>query len=162
VELRSQVLEQFLLFAESLAFGVILGAGFDIYRALRLQFKQRPFAASSVIADCLFWVGAAAVCILVILARRWGQIYLYSYLAIAGGFIGYIYFFSRFLLPPWICVFRNILHFMFKVYYYIVKVVHIIAGPLLGVTHGIAIIGDLLLHIYSRISHILSRRISQE
>lgn len=162
MELRSQVLEQFLLFAESLAFGVILGAGFDIYRALRLQFKKRPFAALSVIADCLFWVGAAAVCILVILARHWGQIYLYSYLAIAGGFSGYIYFFSRFLLSPWICVFRNILHFMFKVYYYIVKVLSIITGAFLWVAHGIVIIGDILFQTCDRISDILCRRTNQD
>ncbi len=152
----SLVLEQFYAFLESLVVGITLGACFDLYRALRLQGKRR-ITVLSVITDCLFWIGAAAACIAVIIVRRWGEVYLYNYLAIAGGFAGYINFFSRFLLPLWFRLFGLILHCIISLYCFLVKVVLILVTPFLWV---IGRAGKIFSKLYSRISGYNRRRTS--
>jgi spore cortex biosynthesis protein YabQ len=125
----SLVLEQLYSFLESLVLGVALGASFDLYRAIRLQGRRRSVTALSVLTDCLFWIVAAAACIAVIIARRWGEMYVYNYLSIAGGFIGYIYFISRFLLPLWIRLFGFILNFLISLVRFLLKVVSVFTSP---------------------------------
>lgn len=125
----SLVLEQFYAFLESLVLGISLGACFDLYRALQLQGRRRSVTAVSVITDCLFWILAAVACIAVIIARRWGEMYLYNYLSLTGGFIGYIYFFSRFLLPLWIRLFGLILNCLISLVRFLVKVGSVFTAP---------------------------------
>jgi spore cortex biosynthesis protein YabQ len=125
----SLVLEQFYAFLESLVLGIVLGACFDLYRALRLQGRKRVVTTASIITDCLFWIGAAAACIAVIIARRWGEMYFYNYLALAGGFSGYIYFFSRFLLPLWIRLFALIIYGIISLFRFLTKVGTAMAAP---------------------------------
>lgn len=126
----SLVLEQFNAFLESLVLGISLGACFDLYRAIRLQGRRRTLTAVSVITDCLFWIAAAAASIAVIIVRRWGDMYVYNYLSITGGFIGYIYFLSRFLLPLWTRLFGFILDFLISLVRILFKVVNMITAPL--------------------------------
>lgn len=100
----SPAIQQLIAFLEAAAMGVIYAAVYDIYRAARLQFRRLP-AALSVIADCLFWVAAAAATILLLFYRRRGEIHVYTYGGLAGGFIVYFYFLSGYLLPFWLKVF---------------------------------------------------------
>jgi len=158
MEPGSIVQEQFYSFVEGLVVGVVIGAGFDIYRALRLQFKCRPIKAVSFITDCLFWVGAAAVCITVIMVRRWGEVYLYSYLAIAGGFAGYIYILSRFLLPLWRAVFRHSIEILIELYCVIIKTINVILIPFLWIERGIVKGVKKYFQFYSRNSSLFRRK----
>lgn len=129
MEPSSLVLEQLYAFLEPLALGAALGACFDLYRALRLARKCRLASASSVLADCLFWVGAAVVSISVIVVRRWGELYFYTYLALGMGFSGYIYFLSRFMLPIWVRFFGVIISCLVTVIRFLMKVYNLIASP---------------------------------
>ncbi len=96
----SPAVQQLIAFLEAMAMGAFYAAVYDLYRALRMQFRRLP-AAISVTADCLFWVAAAVATILFLFYRRRGEIYTYTYGGLAGGFIVYFYFFSNYLLPIW-------------------------------------------------------------
>lgn len=97
----SPVIQQLIAFLEALALGGLLAAAYDLYRAVRMQFRRLP-AAFSVIADCFFWIAAAIVTIIFMVHRRWGEIHAYTYGGLIGGFIVYFYFISNLLLPLWL------------------------------------------------------------
>lgn len=98
----SIALAQFLAFLEAVALGGALAACYDIYRALHPRRPRRRLSVVLlIIADCLFWVLAAFACLAVMIRFRWGEVYFYTYLGLAGGGAGYFYLLSRFLLPFW-------------------------------------------------------------
>ncbi len=136
MEHSSLVLEQLNAFLESLILGIVLGACFDVYRALWLQKKRRRPSLGFIVADCLFWVGAAAACIMIVYARRWGEIYFYTYLSLAIGFSGYIYFISRYLLPLWTRFFHRIFFGLARLGRFLKKAGKIIAVPVLKLIRG--------------------------
>ncbi len=131
METSSLVLEQLYAFLESLILGLALGACFDIYRALWLQKKRRRLSLFFIVADCLFWAGAAAACIMIMYVRRWGEIYFYTYLSLAAGFGGYIYFISRYLLPLWRRFFHRIFYGLARLGRFMKKIGEIIGAPVL-------------------------------
>jgi len=97
----SPALEQLIAFLEALALGALFAFTFDLYRALRLLFRRLPPALSAA-ADCLFWLAAAVAAVSFLIYRRWGEIHLYIYIGLAGGFLLYIRFLSGYLLPLWL------------------------------------------------------------
>ncbi|NMD42383.1 MAG: hypothetical protein GYA86_03620 [Firmicutes bacterium] len=97
----STSLQQLAAFLEAAALGAIFAFCYDLYRAGRLQFRRLP-PFLSVAADFLFWIAAAAAAIGFLVYRRWGEINIYIYIAMAGGFIGYLRLFSSYLLPLWL------------------------------------------------------------
>lgn len=100
----STAVQQMVAFLEAVALGALFAAFYDLYRVVRIQFRRLP-PVLSVAADCFFWIAAAAAAILFLVYRRWGEIYVYIYVGLAGGFIIYLHNFSRYLLPFWQKVF---------------------------------------------------------
>ena len=97
----SLALQQLIAIMEAVALGLIYAAVFDLYRSVRMQFR-RMHVVLSVIADCSFWLAAAIATVIFLVYRRWGEVYVYTYVGLAGGFMIYFYFFSNFLLPVWL------------------------------------------------------------
>ncbi|NLA11248.1 MAG: hypothetical protein GX883_03885 [Firmicutes bacterium] len=97
----STALQQLAAFLEAGALGAIFAFVYDLYRAVRMQFRRLP-SFLSVTADCLFWVAAAAAAIIILVYRSWSEVNIYLYLALAGGFLLYFRCFSRYLLPLWL------------------------------------------------------------
>lgn len=96
----SPAIQQLVAFLEAVALGVLFAASYDLYRAMRMQFRRFP-PVLSVATDCFFWIAAAAAAILFLVYRRWGEIYIYIYIGLAGGFMIYLHYFSKYLLPLW-------------------------------------------------------------
>lgn len=97
----STALQQLAAFLEAAALGVLFAFFYDLYRAVRMQFRRLP-PFISVTADCLFWTAAAAAAVIILVYRSWSEINIYIYIALAGGFILYFRCFSRYLLPLWL------------------------------------------------------------
>lgn len=98
LSVSSPAIQQLIAFAEAVCLGMFFALCHDLYRALRMQFR-RPSPALSVILDCLFWIAAAVAAILFLVHRRWGEVHIYVYVGLAGGFALYLHYLSGYLLP---------------------------------------------------------------
>lgn len=94
----SPAFQQAVAFLEAAVLGLFFALFFDLYRAVRLQFRRFPPFLSAA-ADCFFWLAAAAAAVLFFVYRRWGEIHIYIYIGLAGGFICYLRYLSRYILP---------------------------------------------------------------
>ncbi len=97
----SPAVQQLIAFLEALLLGSVYAAVYDFYRSIGVQIR-RFSAALSFSADCIFWIAAAAATIAFLVYRRWGEIFVYTYGGLAGGFIIYFNFFSKYLFPVWV------------------------------------------------------------
>lgn len=97
----SPAVQQLIAFLEALLLGVVYAAIYDFYRSIGVQLR-RFSAYLSFAADCFFWIAAAAATVAFLVYRRWGEIFVYTYGGLAGGFIIYFYFFSKYLFPLWV------------------------------------------------------------
>lgn len=100
LSVSSPVVQQLAAFLEAAALGALFAFFYDLYRAVRMQFRRLP-SVLSVAADCFFWIAAAAAAILFLVYRRWGEIHIYIYIGLAGGFMIYLHYLSKYLLPLW-------------------------------------------------------------
>ncbi|NLA04460.1 MAG: hypothetical protein GX881_01940 [Firmicutes bacterium] len=85
---------------EAAVLGLLFAFFYDFYRAVRLRLRRFPPLLSAA-ADCIFWLAAAVAAVLFFAYRRWGEIYMYIYIGLAGGFICYLRYLSRYILPLW-------------------------------------------------------------
>lgn len=85
---------------EAAVLGLLFAFSYDFYRAVRLRLRRLPPLLSAA-ADCFFWLAAAVTAVLFFVYRRWGEIYIYIYVGLAAGFILYLRYLSRFILPLW-------------------------------------------------------------
>ncbi len=92
--------DQFILFVEATALGLLLGIYYDIFRAIRACCRIRNLPLVFV-TDSLFWFTATIYCMWFIFYYRWGEIYTFTYLGLAAGATVYFCCFSPCLFKFW-------------------------------------------------------------
>ncbi|HHX87421.1 MAG TPA: hypothetical protein GX693_04475, partial [Firmicutes bacterium] len=92
--------DQFSLFSEAAALGFILGAYYDVFRALRACYRINNVRVM-FITDSLFWFSATVYCLWYIFYYRWGEIYTYTYFGLVVGAAVYFFWVSSYLFKFW-------------------------------------------------------------
>lgn len=100
--------DQFTLFSEAAALGLLLGAYYDIFRALRACCRIRNLRLV-FISDSLFWLSATVYCLWFIFYYRWGEIYTFTYFGLAVGAVAYFFWLSPFLFKFWYKLFSAVI-----------------------------------------------------
>jgi len=85
----SPAVYQLEVFGEALAMGLALGILIDGYRVLR-GLVAPPVKVTHLV-DFIFWCVITAVFVTVLMTRFWGELYAYSYLGLALGYLLYFY-----------------------------------------------------------------------
>ncbi len=88
-DIISPALHQFSLFAVALLLGGGLGIVLDIYRVLRSGWGQKHG-----LSDFIFWIIITAASLGVIIFFTRGEVYFYTYLGLAAGYLCYYTLFS--------------------------------------------------------------------
>ena len=92
--------DQFSLFSEAMVLGLLLGAYYDLFRALRACCRMRRVLLV-FITDGLFWFTATIYCLWFIFYYRWGEIYTFTYIGLASGAVAYYFLLSPHLFGFW-------------------------------------------------------------
>jgi len=151
-------MDQLFAFTEAVVLGAALAICFDVYRAVRFQIRRHLLKLLLIAADCLYWIAAALACIIIIISRRWGEIYFYSYLGLAGGFSLYLVMLSRFLLPFWNAFFVRLFCFFSQLFTFGGKVYRVLCVPFCWTTRQTAkVAGQSRLQLNHLASRILSK-----
>ncbi len=100
--------DQFTLFTEAAALGLLLGANYDIFRALRACYQIKKITLVFV-TDSLFWLTATIYCLWYIFYCRWGEIYPFTYFGLAVGAAVYFCWLSPCLFKIWHKLFSGVI-----------------------------------------------------
>lgn len=85
------------IFLTSIYGGIIGGLVYDIYRAIRYNYKLSKFI--TYIQDLLFWLAMTYIFFSILIKINWGEIRGYIILGFLIGIIIYIITFSKFIYP---------------------------------------------------------------
>ncbi len=108
----SPALYQFEIFMVALLIGKAIGISIDFYRVLRNYYA--PGLRVTFFVDFIFWCILTAVIMAVIMFKLWGQMYFFSYLGLASGYLIYTYLFSRHVILFWLRLSRLIFRLVKK------------------------------------------------
>ncbi|WP_170270282.1 spore cortex biosynthesis protein YabQ [Heliorestis acidaminivorans] len=109
----AQQIYDFLL---SAAGGLMIGAGFDLYRTLLRVGHRRWWVA---ITDVIIWLLGAVLFFLFLFWGNWGEIRIYIFLGLAVGLLLYFRFLSGEVRAFWEGMLELILHILRTIFYVI-------------------------------------------
>ena len=125
-------INQVYLFLIFIINGILIGIIFDIFRILRRSFKTSNLVTS--LEDVLFWIISALLIMYSIFKFNNGQFRLYIFIGIFLGIAIYMLFFSKYIIKisvKIIAIFKKILSFLFKIFYYPINKIYTVIKLLL-------------------------------
>ncbi len=103
IEMFSPATYQFIIFMEAIIIGFILGFLLDFYRSLRNTISLSHNI--TILTDFIFWIVATVSSLVLLVLILWGEVHLYTYFGLVGGFFIYYFLLSRYILFLWNKVF---------------------------------------------------------
>ncbi len=126
---------QFILFCEAAALGLLVGANYDIFRALRACCRIKR-TSLVFITDIFFWLSATIYCLWFIFYYRWGEIYTFTYFGLAVGAVAYFPLLSPHFFKFWYKFFSAVIKFLALIRRMFRRLLTIVACPAIWISTG--------------------------